>query len=68
MQPGGCFNGSSNSSDREDRAVRAFAKRLHDDLATEHVYLFGSHATGRAAPDSDYDLIVVATGLSLIHI
>jgi predicted nucleotidyltransferase len=42
-----------------DRAARAFARRLHDDFDVEHVYLFGSQATGRAAPDSDYDFLIV---------
>lgn len=41
-----------------DLAVRSLAMRLRDDGA-EHVFLFGSHATGRAAPDSDYDLLIV---------
>ena len=43
-----------------DLAIRTFARRLHDDLGAVHVYLFGSHATGRAAPDSDYDLLIVS--------
>jgi predicted nucleotidyltransferase len=42
-----------------DLAVRRLAQRLHADGA-EHVFLFGSHATGRAAPDSDYDLLIVS--------
>jgi predicted nucleotidyltransferase len=42
-----------------DVAVRTFARRLHGE-GVEHVYLFGSHATGLAAPDSDYDLIIVS--------
>lgn len=44
-----------------DRAARAFARRLHDDRGVEHVYLFGSQATGRAGPDSDYDFLIVGT-------
>lgn len=40
--------------------MQRFAERLHTDLGAEHVFLFGSHATGRAAPDSDYDLIIVS--------
>jgi predicted nucleotidyltransferase len=50
--------GSPTALTANDRAVRAFARRLHAEGA-ERVLLFGSHATGRAAPDSDYDLIVV---------
>lgn len=42
-----------------DNAARAFARRLHDDLDAEHVYLFGSQATGRATPGSDYDFLIV---------
>jgi len=43
-----------------DRAARAFARRLHEDLGVEHVYLFGSQATGRAGTDSDYDFLIVS--------
>lgn len=50
--------GSTTALSANDVAVRALARRLHEDGA-EQVLLFGSHATGRAAPDSDYDLIVV---------
>lgn len=46
--------------------LRKFAGRLHDDIGARRVMLFGSHATGRAAPDSDYDLIVVATGFESV--
>lgn len=31
------------------------------DFGVEHVYLFGSQATGRAAPDSDYDFLIVGS-------
>ena len=50
--------GSAATLTGNDLAVRTFARRLHAGGA-ERVLLFGSHATGRAAPDSDYDLIVV---------
>lgn len=33
--------------------------RLVDGLGADSVYLFGSQAEGRAAPGSDYDLLVV---------
>lgn len=46
-----------------DRAARAFARRLYDDLGVAHVYLFGSQATGHARPDSDYDFLIVANYL-----
>jgi predicted nucleotidyltransferase len=42
-----------------DQAARRFANRLHKDLSVERVYLFGSQATGRAGPDSDYDFLIV---------
>jgi predicted nucleotidyltransferase len=35
--------------------------RLHDELGVEHVYLFGSQATGNAHQDSDYDFLIVGT-------
>jgi uncharacterized protein len=41
-------------------ALLSFAARLRDELGVERVLLFGSHARGTAAPDSDYDLIIVA--------
>jgi hypothetical protein len=40
--------------------LRRFAQRLRSDIGAERVLLFGSQATGRARPDSDYDLIIVA--------
>ena len=43
-----------------DPALRRFAERLRAELGAERVLLFGSHARGTAAPDSDYDLIIVA--------
>jgi predicted nucleotidyltransferase len=41
------------------RAARAFARRLREQFGVEHVYLFGSQATGRAGPDSDFDFLIV---------
>lgn len=43
-----------------DPALLRFAERLQVDLGAQRVLLFGSHARGAAAPDSDYDLIVVS--------
>jgi predicted nucleotidyltransferase len=34
-------------------------KRIVQEVQPERVILFGSHATGRAGPDSDVDLLVV---------
>jgi predicted nucleotidyltransferase len=43
-----------------DPALHRFARRLRDELGARRVILFGSHARNGAAPDSDYDLILVA--------
>ena len=42
-----------------DEMVRRIAERFHP----EQIILFGSHATGRAGPDSDVDLLVVMRGV-----
>ena len=52
--------GSATTLVRGYETLRRFAERVRSEIGAEHVYLFGSHATGRARPDSDYDLIVVA--------
>jgi predicted nucleotidyltransferase len=44
---------------RIDRSVAAMAHRIARRFRPEKVILFGSHATGRAGPDSDVDLLVV---------
>jgi predicted nucleotidyltransferase len=41
-------------------ALRRFAMRLYDEFGVGRVLLFGSHARDGAAPDSDYDLILVS--------
>src|SRR5215211_2295112 len=41
-------------------ALHRFALRLYEDLGIARVLLFGSHARDGAAPDSDYDLILVS--------
>ena len=46
---------------RIKRSVAAMAHRIVRRFAPEKVILFGSHATGRASPDSDVDLLVVMT-------
>jgi predicted nucleotidyltransferase len=43
----------------EDAALTAVVGRLVDRLDPEAIYLFGSRASGRARPDSDFDLLVV---------
>jgi predicted nucleotidyltransferase len=44
---------------RINRTVAAMARRIVSRFRPEKVILFGSHATGRAGPDSDVDLLVV---------
>jgi len=39
--------------------IRDFVGRLADAFSPQQVILFGSHARGRAAPDSDVGLLVV---------
>jgi len=41
------------------KAIREMTKRIVQEFQPERVILFGSHATGRAGPDSDVDLLVV---------
>ncbi len=43
-----------------ERGLRRFAERLRETVGARRVLLFGSRAQGRAAPDSDYDFIIVA--------
>lgn len=52
-----------------DRAVAALARRIVSRFSPEKVILFGSHATGRAGPDSDVDLLVVmpVTATKAVH-
>ena len=41
------------------RQVRSLANRIAKEIAPRRIILFGSHACGRARPDSDVDLLVV---------
>ena len=43
----------------EDEALAQVVSRLVDGLDPEQIWLFGSRAQGSAAPDSDFDLLVV---------
>jgi predicted nucleotidyltransferase len=52
--------GRQGTPNHSELALRRFAERLRDELGAESVLLFGSHARGNAAPDSDYDIIVVS--------
>ena len=45
---------------KRDPALLRFALRLNVDLGVARVLLFGSRARDGAAPDSDYDLILVS--------
>jgi predicted nucleotidyltransferase len=44
-----------------ERTLARMVERIVKRFAPERVILFGSHATGRAGPDSDVDLLVVMT-------
>ncbi len=44
----------------ESQALDAIVSRLAAALDPQAIWLFGSRATGRARPDSDFDLLVVA--------
>jgi predicted nucleotidyltransferase len=41
------------------RAIDEMVRRIVAEFDPDRVILFGSHATGRAGPDSDVDLLVV---------
>ena len=43
----------------EDEALRVVVERLAAALKPASIWLFGSRATGRNRPDSDFDLLVV---------
>lgn len=43
----------------EEEALRAVVERLAAALKPASIWLFGSRATGRNRPDSDFDLLVV---------
>ena len=40
-------------------AIAEVCRRIGTDFQADRVILFGSHAQGRAAPDSDVDLLVI---------
>ena len=41
-------------------SVKNFVRRLKKTIRPTSVLLFGSRATGRAGPDSDYDILIVS--------
>ena len=43
--------------------IEEMARRIAERFHPERIILFGSHATGRAGPDSDVDLLVVMRGV-----
>jgi excisionase family DNA binding protein len=45
----------------EDEALKAVVERLVNGIRPEQIWLFGSRAEGRNAPDSDFDLLVVTS-------
>lgn len=44
-----------------ERTLAQMVERIVKRFAPERIILFGSHAAGRAGPDSDVDLLVVMT-------
>jgi len=42
-----------------EEQIRAIARRIGEQPGVVQVWLFGSHATGTAGPDSDVDLLAV---------
>lgn len=44
-----------------ERTHAQMVERIVKRFAQERIILFGSHAAGRAGPDSDVDLLVVMT-------
>jgi len=44
-----------------ERPLAQMVERIVKRFAPERIILFGSHAAGRAGPDSDVDLLVVMT-------
>lgn len=42
-----------------DRAVQTMVRRIVRQFHPDRVILFGSHARGKAGPDSDVDLLIV---------
>ena len=45
----------------ERRTVQEMVRRLAEAVRPERIILFGSHARGDAGPDSDVDLLVIAS-------
>lgn len=43
--------------------IQEFAKLVkHSGVIVDEIYLFGSHALGKATPDSDIDIAVISSG------
>jgi len=49
-------------SEVTEEQIRAIARRIGEQPGVVQVWLFGSHATGTAGPDSDVDLLAVYSG------
>ena len=45
----------------DDPMLAEIVHRLVEAFDPEQIYLFGSHARGKAGPDSDYDVMVVVS-------
>ncbi|MDP1761673.1 MAG: nucleotidyltransferase domain-containing protein [Deltaproteobacteria bacterium] len=46
---------------KSDRILEEMVSRLIAAFNPDHIYLYGSRARGEAGPDSDYDLMLVAS-------
>jgi predicted nucleotidyltransferase len=46
----------------EDKTIEEIVRRIIATVQPDRIILFGSHARGAAAPDSDIDLVVVVSG------
>jgi predicted nucleotidyltransferase len=49
-------------SEVTEEQIREIARRIGEQPGVVQVWLFGSHATGTAGPDSDVDLLAVYVG------
>ncbi len=46
------------------RLLEEITRRILETTTPERIILFGSHARGEAGPDSDLDLLVIASGVT----
>jgi uncharacterized protein len=46
-----------------DKALEKILQKILEVITPDKVILFGSHATGKASPDSDYDILIIKSGI-----